>query len=68
MITKLEIIEFLETNGIRHDDKVVVHSSLRSVGPIEDNADGLIDAMCSYLSEGFLYVLAIAQLAQHVCL
>ena len=54
MLTKKEIIEFLENNGIRHDDKIVVHASLRSVGPIEDGADGLIDAMCSYLDEGLL--------------
>ena len=31
MLTKKEIIEFLENNGIRHDDKIVVHASLRSV-------------------------------------
>ena len=46
MLTKQEIIEFLENNGIKHDDKIVVHASLRSVGAIEDGADGLIDAMC----------------------
>ena len=56
MLTKKEIIEFLENNGIRHDDKIVVHASLRSVGPIEDGADGLIDAMCSYLDEGLLII------------
>ena len=56
MVTKQDITAFLENNGIRHDDKVVVHASLRSVGPIEDGADGLIDAMCSYLNEGLLII------------
>lgn len=44
MLTKSEITKFLEDNGIKHDDKVVVHASLRSVGEIEDGADGLIDS------------------------
>ena len=56
MLTKTEIASFLEKNGIRPDDKVTVHASLRSVGPIEGGADGLIDAMCSYLKDGLLII------------
>lgn len=56
MLTKNDIIRFLEENGIRHDDKVVIHASLRSIGPIENGADGLIDAMCEYLNEGLLII------------
>ena len=56
MVTKKDITEFLKDNGIRHDDKVAVHAALRSVGPIEDGADGLIDAMCSYLDKGLLII------------
>lgn len=56
MLTKQEIAVFLEENGIRHDDKVVVHASLRSVGPVEDGADGLIDAMRAYLDNGLLII------------
>ena len=56
MITGYDIKEFLEKNGIRHDDKVAVHASLRSVGPIENGADGLIDAMSSYLDKGLLII------------
>ena len=56
MLTKQDIVKFMEENGIKHDDKVVVHASLRSVGPIENGADGLIDAMCSYLNEGLLLI------------
>ena len=56
MLTKTDIVSFLEKNGIRHDDKVTVHASLRSVGPIEGGADGLIDAMISYLSDGLLII------------
>ncbi|MBP5493038.1 MAG: AAC(3) family N-acetyltransferase [Clostridiales bacterium] len=56
MLTKNDIHEFLESNGIRHDDKVTVHAALRAVGPIEGGADGLIDAMISYLDKGLLII------------
>ena len=56
MLTKNDIVGFLKENGIAHDDKVTVHASLRSVGPIEGGADGLIEAMCSYLDEGLLII------------
>ena len=35
----------MEHFGIKSTDKVTVHSSLRSVDPIEKGADGLIAAM-----------------------
>ncbi len=56
MLTQQEIRTFLRENGIRRDDKVVVHASLRSVGPIEGGADRLIDAMHAYLDEGLLII------------
>ena len=56
MVTKKDIVKFLEDNGIRHDDIVAVHASLRAVGPVEGGADGLIDAMCEYLYDGLLII------------
>ena len=56
MVTKKDIAGFLEENGIRHDDKVVIHAALRSVGPMEDGADGLIDAVRDYLDQGLLII------------
>ncbi|MBR5973719.1 MAG: AAC(3) family N-acetyltransferase [Clostridiales bacterium] len=56
ILTKEDICSFLKNNGIRHDDKVTVHASLRAVGPIEGGADGLIDAMCAYLNQGLLII------------
>ena len=56
MLTKREIEAFLEENGVKRDDKITVHAALRSVGPIEDGADGLIDAMRDYLKEGILLI------------
>ncbi len=56
MVTKNDILQFLEDCGIRRDDKVTIHCSLRAIGPIEGGADGLIDAICDYLSEGLFIV------------
>lgn len=56
MLRKEDIFRFLQENGIRHDDKVAVHASLRSVGPIEGGADGLIDALCAWLDRGLLLI------------
>ena len=56
MLSKIEIEEFLEKNGVKRDDKITVHASLRAVGPIEDGADGLIDAMRDYLDQGILLI------------
>ena len=56
MITRADIFASLEQMGIRHDDVVTIHASLRSCGPIENGADGLIDALKDYLSDGLLLI------------
>lgn len=56
MLTKNEIIRQLREMGLLPTDTVLVHTSLRAVGPIEGGADGLIDAFCDYLSEGLFIV------------
>ena len=56
MLTKSDIREFLTKAGIKHDDKVTIHCSLRSIGEIENGADGLIDAFLEYLNEGLFIV------------
>lgn len=56
MITKNDIISFLKSCGIKHNDAVTIHCSLRSIGKIENGADGLIDAFCEYLSDGLFIV------------
>ncbi|MDO5559681.1 MAG: AAC(3) family N-acetyltransferase [Oscillospiraceae bacterium] len=54
--SKSDILNFLKKSGICHDDKVLVHTSLRSTGEIEGGADGLIDAFCEYLYNGLFIV------------
>lgn len=56
MVTKQDVFDMMQSFGIKPTDYVTVHSSLRSVGPIENGADGLIDAMKEYLSDGLLVI------------
>ena len=56
MVSEKDVHEALKSLGIAPNDTVTVHSSLRSVGSIEGGADGLIDAFCSYLTDGLLLI------------
>lgn len=56
MLTRNDVFQLLESFGIRSDDIVTMHSSLREIGPIEGGADGLIDALKDYLCDGLLLI------------
>ena len=56
MITKHDVFRLLESHGVKHDDTLTIHASLRAAGPIEGGADGLIDAMKEYLCDGLLLI------------
>lgn len=56
MITQRDIFALLESQGIKHDDTLTIHASLRAAGPIENGADGLIDGLKEYLRDGLLLV------------
>lgn len=55
-MTKEQLKLQLKELGLLPSDTVVIHTSLRSVGPVEGGADGLIDAFCEYLQEGLFLV------------
>ncbi len=55
-ISKTDIHRFLADCGIRPDDTVTMHTSLRAIGSIEGGADGLIDVFCAYLCDGLFLV------------
>lgn len=40
--------------GIRPSDTLLVHSSLKSVGPVEGGGEAVLDAFCQQLTEGLL--------------
>ena len=56
MFTKEELKAQIRAMGILPADTVLVHSALRAVGPVENGADGIIDAFREVLTEGLLLI------------
>ena len=56
MLNKDDLFGFLKEAGIKHDDKLTIHCSLRSIGKIDKGADGLIGAFIEYLKDGLFLV------------
>ena len=56
MVTERDVFQMMEDFAIPRDAKVNVRASLRSIGPIEGGADGLINALKAYLTDGLLLV------------
>ena len=56
MYAKEELKAQLKAMGIQPSDKVVIHTSMRAIGPVEGGPDGVIDAFREYLTEGMLII------------
>ena len=56
MFTKEDLKKQLKEMGVQPDDTVLIHTSLKAVGPVEGGAEAFIDAFCEYLSEGLFVV------------
>lgn len=58
MFTKEKILEQLHTFTAAQGKSVIVHTSMRAVGKVEDGAEGLLDALIHYFTKngGHLFV------------
>ena len=56
MFTKEYLKEQLKEMGIKHSDTVLIHTSYKSIGEVENGIDGLIDSFKEYLSEGLFII------------
>jgi len=56
MVRKQDVFQMMEHFGIRSDDKVTMHTALKPIGPIENGAEGLLDALREYLCDGLLII------------
>ncbi|SDD83315.1 aminoglycoside 3-N-acetyltransferase [Paenibacillus sp. UNCCL117] len=54
MYTKEHLIMQLEQLGIDGKGTLLVHSSMKSMGPVEGGADTVLDAFAEYMKEGLL--------------
>lgn len=56
MVTKRDIHNFLKQSGISCDKTVLIHTSMKALGTVENGCDGIIDAFKSYLTGGLFIV------------
>ena len=54
MYTKEDLKRDLENMGLAHTDAIMIHSSMKSIGPVEGGADTVVDALMEYFEEGLL--------------
>ena len=57
MFSYQNILDDIKNLGIKKDDKIMIHSSLKKVGQIDGGGDTLLDAFCDYLGESGLLVI-----------
>ena len=56
MFTKEQLKEQIKAMGIEPTDTVLIHTSMRAVGNVENGADGVIDAFRECLEDGLFLV------------
>ena len=54
MLTKENLFKTLSNIGLKSDDTVMIHSSLRSIGKIEGDGEGLISYLKEYFKDGLI--------------
>ena len=54
LLTKKEIFKVLNELNLKSNDNILIHSSLKSIGKIEGDAEGLIDALKEYFKDGMI--------------
>lgn len=54
MYTKEQLKTDLKQMGLAPTDSIMIHSSCKSIGEVEGRADGILDALMEFFSEGLL--------------
>lgn len=54
MITKKNLINDIRKMGIESTDKIMIHSSMKSIGDVEGGADTVVDAFIEYFADGMV--------------
>lgn len=54
MYSKNELLSQIDKLGIKPNDTLLIHSSMKSIGQVEGGADSVLDAFIEYLEEGLL--------------
>lgn len=54
MYTKEDLKRQLETMGLTGKETILIHSSMKAIGEVEDGADTVLDAWMEYFADGLL--------------
>lgn len=54
MLLQKDIPHILKSAGLRSEDTILIHSGLKAIGKIEENAEGLLSELMRYFSDGLL--------------
>lgn len=57
MYTYHDLVRDLENLKIDPKGTILVHSSMKSIGPVEGGADTVLDALMDYMKDGLLVLL-----------
>ena len=52
MYTKTKLIDDLQNMRLQPTDTIMVHSSMKTIGPVEGGADTVVDAFMEYFIDG----------------
>ena len=52
MYTKQDLLNDIHNMGLQPTDAIMVHSSMKSIGPVEGGADTVVDAFMEYFKDG----------------
>lgn len=56
MYTKDQLKQQLRNMGIQPTDTVLIHTSMRAIGQVEEGPEGVLNAFCEYLTDGLFLV------------
>ena len=54
MYTKSDLLADIKNMGVNPQGALLIHSSMKAIGPVEGGADTVLDAWCQYMGEGLL--------------
>lgn len=54
MYTKSDLLESIKKIGIKPNDTLLIHSSMKAIGSVENGAETVLDVFIEYMKEGLL--------------
>ena len=52
--TKLDLLQGLADMGLTGQETILIHSSMKSIGPVDGGADTVLDALMEFFRPGLL--------------